>query len=144
MKKLRFNPYVCILAAVLSIYLLSGCECSISTARVSDARICESLNGNLCEKDNPVVSTSAEAIYASCNLKGAPAGTKVKFSWYYYGDTKFEIDNVILDTGDYSGKLELNSYLSRPDMGWPKGVYEVVIQIQTDNAKPLIKQFTVQ
>lgn len=121
-----------------------GCQCNVSTAQVSDAKICNSLTGNVCAQDFPTISSSENEIYASCLLKYATANTKVKFSWMYYGDTKFEIDNVILDTGENSGNLELHSSLSRPTKGWPQGVYEVVIQIQTDNAKPIVKQFSIQ
>lgn len=121
-----------------------SCQCNVSTAKVSEVKVCTSLTGNLCNQDFPVISSSANEIYASCLLKYAVADTKVKFSWVYYGDTKFEIDHVVLDTGDKAGTLELHSSLSRPRKGWPKGVYEVVIQVQTDNAKPVVKQFTIE
>ncbi|HBL75702.1 MAG: hypothetical protein A2W90_17480 [Bacteroidetes bacterium GWF2_42_66] len=120
-----------------------GCQFNISTAKLSDAKICTSLTGNLCDQDNLVLPASTPMIYVTCMLKYAAANTKVKFSWMYYGDTKFEIDNVVLDTGDKVSDLELHSNLPCPDGGWPTGVYEVVIQIQTDNAKPLIKQFNI-
>lgn len=120
-----------------------GCEFNFSTAKLSDAKICTNLNGNLCDQDNLNIPNTAPTIYASCMLKYASSETKVKFSWMYYGDTKFEIDNVVLDTADNMGTLELHSSLSRPDKGWPKGVYEVIMQVQTDNAKPLVKQFNI-
>ncbi|MDD4192164.1 MAG: hypothetical protein PHI28_12590 [Mangrovibacterium sp.] len=133
------------------LYLLGGgqgdggsCQCNVSTAKVSDVKICTVLTGNLCDQDYPVISSSAGEIFASCVLKHGVADTKVKFSWMYYGDTKIEIDHVVLDTGDKMGNLELHSSLSRPNNGWPKGVYEVVIQVQTDNAKPVSKQFTIE
>ncbi|MDX9881751.1 MAG: hypothetical protein RBS73_06765 [Prolixibacteraceae bacterium] len=121
-----------------------GCQCNVSTAKISDVKVCASLNGNLCDQDFPVVPASATEIFASCLLKYSVAETKVKFSWMYYGDTKIEIDNVVLDTGDKMGNLELHSSLSRPNKGWPKGVYEVVIQVQTDNATPVVKQFSIE
>lgn len=145
MKKRYFTAIkaISILILPLIALLLSGCECSVSTANVKDVKICTSLEGNVCNQDNPVIDNSAATIYASCLLKNSVSGTKVKFTWLYYGDTKIKIDDVILDTGELSGNLELNSNLSRPDNGWPKGVYEVEIQVMTDNAKPVIKQFTV-
>ncbi|MDZ4058846.1 MAG: hypothetical protein U1D64_02265, partial [Bacteroidales bacterium] len=71
------------------------------------------------------------------------SSTKLKFTCLYYGDTKIKIDDVTLDTGELSGTVELNSYLSQPTNGWPKGVYEVEVLVLTDNAKPVIKQFTI-
>lgn len=120
-----------------------SCQCNVSTAKVSELKVCTSLSGKLCSQDLPVLSSAADEIYASCLLKYAVADTKVQFSWLYYGDTKFEIDHVVLNTGDNAGNLELHSSLSRPVKGWPKGVYEVVVQVQTDNAKPVVKQFTI-
>ena len=145
------KPIIISVILIIAIFFILGgslgeggtCQCSISTAKISDAKVCTSLTGNLCDQDFPVISSSVNEIFASCILKYAVAETKVKFSWMYYGDTKFEINHVVLDTGDKTGNLELYSNLSRPNNGWPKGVYEVVIQVQTDNAKPLVKQFEV-
>ena len=72
-----------------------SCQCNMSTAKVSDAKVCTSLTGNLCDQDFTVISSSANEIYVSCQMKYAVADTKVKFSWMYYGDTKIEIDNVV-------------------------------------------------
>jgi len=120
-----------------------GCQCSVSTAKVTDVKICISLNGNLCDQDNPSLSITAPTIFASCLLKHSVADTKVKFTWIYYGETKIEIDSVILNTGDTLGNMELHSSLSQPTNGWPRGIYEVIIQVQTDNADPVVKQFNI-
>ena len=146
------KPIIISVILIVGIFFVLGgsmgeggsCQCNMSTAKVSDAKICTSLTGNLCDQDFPVISSSAGEIYVSCLLKYSVADTKVKFSWMYYGDTKFEIDNVMLDAGENMGTLELHSSLSRPNKGWPKGVYEVIIQVQTDNAKPVVKQFSIQ
>lgn len=137
---------IILIVIIAAIFFISrgGCEFNVSTAKVTNAKVCTSLSGNLCDKDHPVISTNAAEIYVSCNLKYAISDTKVKFSWYYFGDTKIEIDNVVLNTGDATGNLELHSSLSRPTNGWPKGVYEVVVQVQTDNAEPVVKQFSLE
>jgi hypothetical protein len=127
-----------------AIIFLSSCDCSVSTAKIADVKVCTSLTGNHCDQDNTVITDNPEAIYASCLLKYAVANTQVKFTWYYYGQTKFEIDSVTLNTGEKSGNIELSSNLSRPNNGWPKGVYDVVIEVLIDNGKPVTKQFTVQ
>jgi hypothetical protein len=122
----------------------SGCQCNVSTAKVSDAKICDSMTEGVCEQDMPELLVSTPKIFVSCRLKYAVSNTKVKYSWMYYGETKIEIDTVIYDTGDRIGNLDLYSSLSKPANDWPKGVYEVIIQIQTDNAKPLVKQFNIK
>lgn len=133
-----------IIAAILFIVAKGGCEFNVSTAKVANVKVCTALSGELCNSDNPVLSTATNDIFVSCVLKNSIADTKVKFTWLYYGDTKIEIDNVVLNTGDRIGKLNLHSSLSRPNNGWPIGVYEVVVQVQTDNAKPVVKQFSVE
>lgn len=146
------KPIIISVILIIGIFFVLGgslgdggsCQCNMSTAKVSDAKVCTSLTGNLCDQDFTVIPSSANEIYVSCQMKYAVADTKVKFSWMYYGDTKIEIDNVVLDTGSNIGTLELHSNLSRPNNGWPKGVYEVVIQVQTDNAKPVVKQFSIE
>ncbi|PKO98080.1 MAG: hypothetical protein CVU13_11655 [Bacteroidetes bacterium HGW-Bacteroidetes-8] len=146
MKKLISKKKIIIAALILILsgaFAMTGCECSVSTANVQDVKICTSLSGNLCNQDSPTLGDTSPTIYVSCLLKNSVSATKVKFTWMYYGDTKIKIDDVTLDTGELSGTVELNSYLSRPTNGWPKGVYEVEIQILTDNAKPVLKQFTI-
>lgn len=143
MKK-RTIVILAILAIVIFIVAKGGCEFNVSTAKVGDVSVCTALSGDLCNADNPVLSTLTNDIYISCVLNYSVSETKVKFSWYYYGDTKMEIDNVVLNTGDNIGKQNLHSSLSRPNNGWPTGVYEVVIQVQTDNAEPVVKQFSIE
>ena len=98
----------------------------------------------VCPQDFPELPASTPKIFVSCRLKYSVSNTKVKFSWMYYGETKIKIDTVVYDTGDRIGNLDLYSSLSKPANDWPKGVYEVIIQIQTDNAKPLVKQFNIK
>lgn len=119
-------------------------SCEVSTARLTDPKVCTSLTEDLCENDMPEISTQAGELAASCKLKNAPPNTKVKFTWMYYGETKITIDDVTFDSGSEGTSLNLNSTLSRPNNGWPKGVYEVEMQILIENKKPLIKQFTIK
>lgn len=119
-------------------------SCEVSTARLTDPKVCTSLIEDLCESDMPEISPQASELVASCKLKNAPADTKVKFTWMYYGETKITIDNVTFDSGNEGINLNLNSTLSRPTNGWPKGVYEVEMKILIENKKPLIKQFTIK
>lgn len=128
---------------LIGVLTVTSCECSVSTANIQDVKICTSLNGNLCNQDSPTIGDTSPTIFVSCLLKNSVSATKVKFTWIYYGDTKIKIDDVTLDTGELTGTVELNSYLSRPTNGWPKGVYEVEITVLTDNAKPVVKQFTI-
>lgn len=132
------------LAIIGLLFFVYGCECSVSTARLTDAKVCTSLVGNLCDQNKTIIDPASPVIYASCVLKNAPQNTQVKFTWLYYGDTKFEIDNVILSSGDNVGNIEMNSSLSKPNNGWPKGVYEVEIRIVNTTSEPIVKQFNIK
>jgi len=143
MKK-RTRVILKIIVIGLFITVSSGCKFHVPTATITDAKVCTTLIDNLCDKDLPILPVSSHEVFVSCLLKYSIADTKVKFTWYYHGETKMEIDYVVLNTGDNIGKQNLSSSLSRPANGWPKGGYEVVIQVQTDNANPLNKQFLIQ
>ena len=106
--------------------------------------MCTSLSEDLCPQDFPVISAEAGQLFASCKIKNAPAETKVKFTWLYYGETKITIDEITFDTKDMGTNLNLHSSLSRPNNGWPKGVYEVEMRILVGDKKPLVKQFTIE
>lgn len=143
MKK-RTIVILAIIAVIIYVAAKGGCEFNVSTAKVSDVKVCTTLSGDLCNADIPVLSTSTNDVFVSCELKNSMEETKVKFTWLYYGDTKMEIDNVVINTGDRIGNLNMHSSLSRPTNGWPIGVYEVVVQVQTDNADPVVKQFSIK
>lgn len=129
-------------AIIAILFFTSGCE--YSSATISDAKVCTSLNGNICNSDDVIISGNPAILYASCALKYAPENTEIKFSWYYYGQTKIEIDNVILNSGANGTDLDVFSSLSRPNNGWPSGDYEVVIQLMIQGKDPLVKQFRIQ
>ncbi len=133
---------VYLLFCTMMFSILSSCE--VSTARLTDPMVCNSLTQDLCSTDMPEISVQADSLVASCKLKNAPPDTKVKFTWMYYGEDKITIDDVTYDSGNEGTNLNLNSTLSKPANGWPKGVYEVEMKILIDNKKPLIKQFTIK
>lgn len=138
------KKYIFIIILIVIAFLIYNGGCEFSTAKVSDAKVCTIMNSDLCDQDNIVLTGNPAEIYASCKLKNAPADTKIKFTWYYFGQTKTEITNVILDSADKGTELNLHSSLSRPTNGWPTGKYEVEIQIMVDSTDPLIKSFEIQ
>ncbi len=119
-------------------------RCSFSTANLVEPKVCTSLSEDLCSQDNPIISADANQLFASCKIKNAPPETKVKYTWLYYGETKIKIDEITFDTEDKGTNLNLHSSLSRPYNGWPKGVYEVEMQILEGDKKPIVKQFTIE
>jgi hypothetical protein len=70
------------MVAITLMYALNSCECSVSTAKVTDAKVCTQLDGSLCTQDSETLPASAQEIYASCILKNAPENTDVKFTQF--------------------------------------------------------------
>ena len=119
-------------------------QCNISTANLTDVKMCDQLTASECEEDMITFTNSTTAFYVSCHLNNAPAATEVTFSWYYYGDEKILIDEVTMVSEDTGTSFIMSSNLSIPDNGWTVGNYEVSVKINTDNAEPVVKAFKVE
>jgi hypothetical protein len=110
--------------------------CSVSTAHLSDVRVCSSINSDSeCESDASSFPSSVATLYCSAKLKNAPEKTKVIFTW------KFE-DEVIGKADVESGSAVVYSYYKSPGFMKP-GNYSVTVKIDTDNAEPVTKKFTL-
>jgi len=127
---------------VAVIFALS--RCNVSTANLSDVKVCESVQDNQCASDNPVFDVTTPEIYCSVVVNNAPAGTPVTFSWFYQGDSRMAIDAVTINTPDGGTTFNMQSSLNIPNNGWPTGIYEVEIALGTDNAKPIVKSFVIE
>lgn len=125
-------------------FLICGCEINLSTATISNVRMCSQVYDNECPSDNPFFTSTTADIYVSCNLRHAPENTNVRFSWYYLADQEVLIDEVILSSGEQLGLLHLQSGLSKPNNAWPVGEYEVRIQIMGTEKAVIIKKFRIE
>lgn len=141
MKK-RYFFLLAIIGIIIFLVYTGGCE--FSTASISDVKICKSINQNQCNSDNPIITGNPSEIFVSCKLKYAPEATDINFKWFYFGQTKFEIGDVTLNSGSDGSALDMQTSFSRPNNGWPKGNYEVVIQIMVDGKDAVVKQFQIQ
>ncbi|MEL6853019.1 MAG: hypothetical protein AAFP92_31200, partial [Bacteroidota bacterium] len=81
---------------------------------------------------------------ASCQLSGAPSGTRVVFHWYYLqAQARQLIDSVVFHMEE-GNSAAIRASLSAPHQGWPEGVYEVRARVQTDNGNQQTQTFSVQ
>ena len=119
-------------------------SCNMTTAYIDNPKICTSLTDTKCSIDIRVINTITSDIFASCDLKNATENTEVFFKWYYYGQQEVLIDSVSLSSGNNIGTLNLQSSLSKPTNGWPKGKYKVLINIVGFYKEPIIKEFTIE
>jgi hypothetical protein len=97
-----------------------------------------------CASDTNTFDNNTPKLFATADLNNAPEGTKVKIDWKYLGGeagTAADIDSVNLETN--SNMTTITSHLSAPSKGLPAGKYEVVMSLDTDNSKPIRKQFSI-
>lgn len=115
--------------------------CSYSTANLSDIKACTAVSENQCMTDEAIFSADTPEIFISAVLNNAPTETTVKFTWRYL-EENLDIAEVDLVSEEITSKMQ--SSLTKPTAGWPKGKYEVVLKIGTDNAEPVHKEFSIQ
>lgn len=110
-------------------------SCSVSTASLSDVKLCSSVSGNDCSGDASSFHADVAAIYCTANVKNAPSKSKVTFEWKHEGTAmgKAEVETdggSVKSTFTPSGTLEA-------------GKYSVTVKLGTDNATPITKEFTI-
>jgi len=75
-------------------------------------------------------------VYCTASLKNAPSGTKVTFEWKHGSESLGKAD---VETGSNT----LSSSF-KPTSELPPGKYSVSLKINTDNATPITKDFTIE
>jgi len=134
---------------ILSLLLVASCvfimasSCEVSTANLTDVKMCEMPDGDLCAEDQAVFAPDLPEIYVTAVLNNAPEGTQVTFYWRYLDeDPVVEIDSVVVDIEETTSSLY--SALTAPPAGWPTGNYEVELKVSADNVDPVKKQFEIK
>ncbi len=140
----RVFKLITLTTPLLFIVALTGCN--VSTASLSNIKVCDQLEGGQCTSDMGTFTPDTRVFYTTANLDSAPSGTKVDINWRYLsgelGNTAQDIDSVTFTSEENSNFVQ--SSLERSTPTWPKGNYEVVLKINTDNADPVHKSFSVK
>jgi hypothetical protein len=111
-------------------------SCGVSTANLSDVKVCSSLNGSECSGDAASFPGDVPVIYCTANIKNAPAKTKVTFDWKHGSESMGKAE-VETESGVVNSTFKPNSALE-------SGKYSVVVKIATDNATPITKEYTIE
>lgn len=131
---------------VLSLFLIASCvfvmaaACEVTTANITDVRMCDNSQNLQCPADNPSFTTTTPEIFCTVVLNNAPEGTQITASWYYLEDEQTFIDSAMLLSEETASDLEF--LLTKPTNDWPTGNYKVELQI--NNEEPLVKEFSVK
>jgi len=133
-------------AFLLAALLLVAAGCNVSTANLSNVKICDKLDGDQCSSDMSSLDKETPVFYVTADLDNAPSDTKIKIDWRYLsgeiGNEPQDVYSANLTSGENSDYVQ--SSLERTTATWPKGEYEVVLKIETDNAEPIHKKFSVK
>ncbi len=111
-------------------------SCSVSTANLTDVKLCTSVDGNPCGEDMSKFSSDVQVINCTASLNNAPAKTKVNFAWKKDGES--------IGTADIESESGYVHSTFKPTDVLPAGNYSVTVKIETDNSKPVTKNFTVE
>lgn len=138
MEKIFRGSRLLVAVVVLCVIGLSGMlsSCNVSTANLTQVKVCSSLNGSECSNDVSTFSADVPAIYCSASLNNAPSDTKVTFEWKHEGESmgKAEVS---------AGSGFVNSTFTPTTMLVP-GKYSVSVKLATDNSTPITKEFRVE
>jgi hypothetical protein len=130
---------------VLLLLAISFTACEVTTASLSEATMCRSVDSDMRPIDaTDIFATDIPEIFCSVKLSSAPPDTEVKAEWIYVQGELEGTENFLID--DYSltaeGTLYLGFSLTKPEAGWPKGEYKVILYV--DGKEKLSVPFTVQ
>ena len=131
---MKSNNRLVIVAIALALALFAtACSFSVSTAKIEDAIMTESIDAEG-KPGEEVVSFSADAamLFVSAKLRKAPDNTQIMFVWTYVTDNQL-IDEVVVDSGDISDRYVFSNL--EPTALLPEGDYQVEIFID-DRKEP--------
>ncbi len=121
--------------------LLTSCRGAYHNhTQITNVKICNRLNNNQCTNNNVVFDISTPEIFVSCQLENAPENTIIEFIWYY-SIKKIRIKTSTVSSYEEKSPVYFQSGLLKPERGWPKGTYEIEINIFGSDKKPVIKKF---
>lgn len=110
--------------------------CNVSTANLSDVKVCTEKTDAGCSSDASTFPVTSPAVYCSAMLNNAPSGTKVTFEWKHDGKELGHAD-VESSGGSVVGNMNINGMLE-------PGKYSVTVKLNSDNSKPITKEFTLE
>ncbi|HMT11507.1 MAG TPA: hypothetical protein PKA39_07780 [Ignavibacteria bacterium] len=134
MKNNKMRSFLMLVVLCAVAYVLPACN--VSTANLSDVKLCTEKSDGGCSSDASAFPVSTPALYCSAVLKNAPSGTKVSFVWKHDGKELGQAD-VESTGGSVIGNMNINGALE-------PGSYSVTVKLNSDNSTPITKNFTLE
>jgi hypothetical protein len=110
------------LALALAVFTV-GCSFSVSTAKIEDAIMTNSVDADG-KPGEEVVSFTADAamLYTSAKIRNAPDNTQIRIVWTYVTENQL-IDEIVVDSGTISDRYIYSNL--EPTAALPLGDYQV-------------------
>lgn len=130
MKRKAFLVMFLALAVGLLSLPITACRASVGLSEMSTATGIDQSTFKPLGKTSTFGTDTAE-IFVSAKFSNAPADTEVTSNWIYVSGEVADLQNYIIDTASLtvSGTDYLYFSLHRPETGWPKGNYKVMLSI---------------
>jgi hypothetical protein len=109
--------------------------------KLTDCTVSDSKGGD----DTDTFTPKTAEIFASCDVDGAVAGTKITTKWIAIDSNGVAPPNYVIDTADVTlkGAEDVTDFsLSKPNSGFPVGTYRIDLFVNGDPAKSV--KFSVE
>jgi len=127
-------------AAALAVFTV-GCSFSVSTAKIEDAIMTNSIDENGMPGEEVFSYTpDVPAIYTSAKILNAPDNTQIRIVWTYVTGSQ-KIDEVTLDSGTIANRY-ISSHIE-PYALLPEGDYQVEFFVNDRSAPDATVKFVV-
>jgi hypothetical protein len=119
--------------------LLISCEFSVTTAKLTESKVCGTISSSAgCDEDVKVFTEIPDTIYAISKLSNAPKGTEIRYYWYQFLQGEYTLLDSLSYKNEHSSE-RIHSHI-RTDL-LPLGKYRVVTRIMADNRDEVVKDF---
>jgi hypothetical protein len=122
---------------------LAGCSFDSALENIKTCSLIQMRGDSECGKDVNSFSKETSPIYATVNLKNASKGTKIKADLKYFSGKAGTAKTLLSKSIVTESNQTLITYHFKSDKDWALGDYEVVLTLETDQAKPLKKKFSI-
>lgn len=130
MKRKALLVTVLALAVGLLSIPITACRTTVGLSETTMAASIDQNTFKPIDKTSTFSPDTAE-IFLSAKFSNAPANTQVTSEWIYVSGEVADLENYTIDTTSLtvSGTDYLYFSMPRPEAGWPKGNYKVVLSV---------------
>ncbi len=130
MKRKALLVMVLALAVGLLSMPITACRASVKLSEMTMATGIDQSTFKPIDKTSTFSSDTAE-IFLSARFVNAPTNTEITSNWIYVSGEVADLQNYTIDTTSLtvSGTDYLYFSMPKPETGWPKGNYKVVLSL---------------